>query len=180
MHNKRLLARLQSMFERAGINPLAVSVVGFACGPGSFTGVRMAASATQAIAVAADCLVAPVTTNDALLLSYHEADSKRAVCAIKSRGDAFYLSTRSQPVALYDMCPDWLSGDEPLLGDMPPWWPSAHDSVVTHSDPLLLVKHAEVQFLSGAAQNPERALPVYFSGDSPWKKKSTSPSGARS
>ena len=106
-HNQKLLGLLDGLFETAGVSPRALDVLGFACGPGSFTGVRMAASAVQAIAASADCGVIAVKTIDALFLS--SDSSAESVCAIKSRGEAYYLCRPDSEPQLWDTCPDWVS-----------------------------------------------------------------------
>ena len=167
-HNRKLLNSLDKLFAQAQIKPRAIDVVGFACGPGSFTGVRMAASAVQAIAMAASCKVVPVTTSRAL---FESADIHGSIlCAIKSRGDAYYLANPNSDHEFHDSCPDWVDGTEQLVGERPNWWPSDAEVRVVHSDPSILMRYVEREFQNGAAKSPELALPLYFSGDSPWKK----------
>ena len=166
-HNQKLLGSLDELFKRANIKPRELDVVGFACGPGSFTGVRMAASAVQAIAAAAECGVVPVTTSQALFESVNLEDP--VVCAIKSRGEAYYLCRPESEHELFDSCPDWISGAEYLVGERPSWWPQDVAVEKVHSDPNILVRYVESQHLRGLAKSPELALPMYFSGDSPWK-----------
>ena len=171
-HNQKLLSALDALFKQAQLKPRALDVVGFACGPGSFTGVRMAASAVQAIATAANCEVVPVTTSRALFESFELKEN--VVCSIKSRGDAYYLCQPDSDHELYDTRPDWVTGRESLVGERPNWWPDHSESgpevAVMHSDPSLLVRYVERELQRGAGKSPELALPLYFSGDSPWKK----------
>lgn len=169
-HNKNLLPLLEELFREAGIRPLDLDVIGFACGPGSFTGVRMSAAAVQALAAAASCRVVPVQTNRALFLS--AGVSENTVCAIRSRGDAYYLSLPDGlENELHDACPTWVNEEVQLLGERPNWWPTEREPEVVHSDPRILLSYIVEQFENGSSVTAEMALPVYFSGDSPWRKQ---------
>jgi tRNA threonylcarbamoyladenosine biosynthesis protein TsaB len=93
-HNEHLLAMLDTLFQQAGLVPTDVELVGFGCGPGSFTGVRIAAAAAQAVAFAADAMVVPVASSHVLALSAAKTMSVAKVwlCCLPSRGETYYLS----------------------------------------------------------------------------------------
>ena len=59
MDNQRVLQTLDDLFNTAGISVRSLNVIGFACGPGSFTGVRMAAAVVQVEETSADMHEAP-------------------------------------------------------------------------------------------------------------------------
>ena len=52
-HNERVLPMLDELLHAAGLCPTHIQLIGFGAGPGSFTGVRIAASIAQGIALAA-------------------------------------------------------------------------------------------------------------------------------
>lgn len=62
-HNEYLLQMLDDLLAEAGIAPRELSAVGFAAGPGSFTGIRISAAASQALALAAGACVIPVSSS---------------------------------------------------------------------------------------------------------------------
>ena len=65
-HTELIFALIDEALEEARIDRKAIDLVAFGRGPGSFTGVRIAASVAQGIAFAHDLPVAPVSTLFAL------------------------------------------------------------------------------------------------------------------
>lgn len=65
-HSETLLPLVRKMLADAGISVGVLDGIAFGCGPGAFTGLRVACAAAQGLAVAADLPVLPVVTLEAL------------------------------------------------------------------------------------------------------------------
>ena len=93
MHAKLLLPALDELFAEAQITRSMLEGVAFGRGPGAFTGVRIATAASQAIAMAFDLPVAPVSTLAAIAKRVHrEKGFNKVAVAIDARMGEVYLS----------------------------------------------------------------------------------------
>ena len=185
-HNERLLPMLQALTEEAGLSRPklleAIDSVAFGRGPGSFTGVRIAAAAAQAIALAADATVLRVSSSEALALAALRVleEAGGVISAIRSRRDLYYLAAyqrRDDNVQLCEADTLWDSppgfrgqlAGWPLIGERPGWWSGTFVEVPAVDADVLLDVACRMH-AAGEAVAVEAGLPEYFSGDSPWRK----------
>ena len=91
-HAALILPMIESLLAEAGLTNAGLDACAFGCGPGSFTGVRIAASVTQGIAFAAGLPVVPVSTLASMAQGgMRESGMPRMLAALDARKQEVYL-----------------------------------------------------------------------------------------
>lgn len=88
-HSERILQSIASLLADAGIAARDLSAVAFGCGPGAFTGLRLACGVAQGIAIGAGIGVIPVDSLAALAL---QAGEGRVLAATDARMGEVYFA----------------------------------------------------------------------------------------
>ncbi len=184
-HARLLLPMLDELLAEAGLKPAQLDAIAFGRGPGSFTGVRIAASVAQGIAFAADLPVLPVSTLAALARdALQRTTVTQVLAAIDARmGEiywaAFARDAHGEPQALTDeqvalataVCvpagTEWFG-----IGS---GWAVYETALRAHFGNTLsgidatalpraaqIVQLAAVDFTAGRAVPAEQAMPVYL------------------
>lgn len=90
-HSELILPMMDSILAEAGLTPGALTAVAFACGPGSFTGLRISAGVAQGVAIAADIPVLPVSSLRALAQrAWREHQATQVLAAFDARMEELY------------------------------------------------------------------------------------------
>lgn len=89
-HARLLLPMIDELLAEAGIKPTALDALAFGRGPGSFTGLRIAAGIAQGIAYGADIPAAPVSTLATIAQSALTEDADGVMVAIDARMQEVY------------------------------------------------------------------------------------------
>ena len=90
-HTQLILLQAQTLLDEAGLTIQQLDGLAFGCGPGSFTGVRIATSVVQGMAFGADLPVVPVSTLAAMaqhMVEQHQAS--HVISAIDARMGGIY------------------------------------------------------------------------------------------
>ncbi len=174
-HNEVLLEMVDGLFRSADLRPAALEGVCFNAGPASFTGVRLAAAAAQAIGFATGALVAPIRSSELLAAHAFAQGEEAVVTSTRSRAQLYYLAffTKdggcAQPDALMDAVPAWWQPGTCVAGQPPPWLDATVTAMVDERPAATLLGIGQARWPGGAFGPPERALPIYVSGDDPWR-----------
>ena len=190
-HNQLVLGMIDELMTWAALEPRELDAVAFGRGPGSFTGVRIAAGIAQAISFAAAIPAVPMSTLAILAeTAFDQHTDLDVVCAVlRSRPGEICLGGYErhsavcavvQPDAVLRVdeltWPAWLEGRCGVFGDAADLFDAAllpdrciRDATLTpHAQALLrlagnaLGRHDTV--------TAEQALPVYLEGTRPWRK----------
>ena len=163
LHNEIVLSMVDAVLSASPIARDEVACVAFSAGPGSFTGVRIAAGIAQGIALAWEIPVCPVQTSKAMAFSSLEQDRRLTefVTSRRSRQSFVYVAGfDSRYGNLTTTSSDQLV-DEKVY--------RVKHRIVSDSQVALSARHVLriAQREVGGWLNAEQGLPVYVEGDTP-------------
>jgi len=98
-HNRIILPMIKEVLADAETSLSMIDAIAFGCGPGSFTGVRIAAGVVQGLSLGLDCPVIPISTLAALAFeAMMECHVDHAHAAIDARmGEVYWGSYQKVP-----------------------------------------------------------------------------------
>jgi len=182
--SRQLFPLLNELLERLDLQPAQLDCVAFGCGPGGFTGVRVAASAAQGLAYATGQPVCRISTLAALALAAarEEGDGDYVVCTDARMGEVYMGSysvsaggvTSLQADALIDpqaFAADALPGNAIAAGDGWAAYPALLQTcgdrigkVLTEARPdaAAVLQLARLDYAAGNTVQPHEALPNYL------------------
>ncbi len=92
MHSRLLYPMLNELMDQAGIKPKQLDAVVFGKGPGSFTGLRIAAATAQGIGFACDIPLIGVSTLQAMATqSHNELQAQQVISIMDARMNELYV-----------------------------------------------------------------------------------------
>jgi len=182
-----LLPQIKNLLNKAGIELKQVDALAFGRGPGSFTGLRIAAASIQGLALALDKPVIPVSTLEAMAwTAIHAKGASQVLTLLDARMDEVYWcawqAEEGWPTALVA---EQLSAPEavnlPVLADATAAWvlvgsgagyvdrlASTVTTKLTQQLPTLLpsakaiVHLAHRAWLKGEVVDAGEAIPIYL------------------
>lgn len=109
-HTSIILPMMQSILDSAGLTLAELDAIAFGCGPGSFTGIRIAASLAQGLAYANDLPVIPVSSLAATAqAAYMSRGWDRLITAVDARmGQIYWDAYRVENNAVIAVFPEEL------------------------------------------------------------------------
>jgi tRNA threonylcarbamoyladenosine biosynthesis protein TsaB len=192
-HSELILPMMDALLADAGMRLEELDCLAFVRGPGSFTGVRIAASVAQGAAFGADLPVVPVSSLQALAQGARRKNGARNVLsALDARMNEVYwaawrvdaggtmrlLGNESVCAPEQAAVPDgddwtgvgsgWDSYAEILLARCGRT-PQVHAGAMIHAQDAASI--AATLFVEGAAVPAEQALPVYLRDQVAWAKQ---------
>tara|TARA_R110002124_G_scaffold85971_3_gene222702 strand:- start:95661 stop:96356 length:696 start_codon:yes stop_codon:yes gene_type:complete len=194
-HTRLLMPMVRELLLASGLVPADLDALAFACGPGSFTGLRIATGVVQGLAWGLDIPVVPVSSLEAVALGAIKTlnipeYSGIAVAFDARMGEVYWgcFECRSGlPVLLGEeqVCPPSKvalpSGLDHWYGVGPGWqyrsgMPSAITGQAETVDEALVLRAswvarlAVIRYRQGKAVPAEQAQPVYIRDEVAWKK----------
>ena len=185
-HALLILPMIDALLAEAGVPVGALDAIAYGRGPGSFTGVRIAASVVQGIAFAADLPVVAVSTLATLALgAMRTTGAHRVMAALDARMAEVYwgLYAREEPDALPRLLgEECVCAPETVALPESGVWTAAGSGWASYRQALLeragqrvsgvlpdlepragdLVSLAAQGYRQGAVLRPEEAVPVYL------------------
>ncbi len=184
-HAELILGMMEQLLKHAGIQLGALDALAFGRGPGSFTGVRIAASVVQGAAFGATLPVVPISTLAAIAQGqFRRTGQRHLLAALDARMDEVYWGCYSvgEDGLATPCCEECVSAPERIsappgnawTGVGPGW--SVHgqalsqrlgdrlDSINPHGlcEARDIATLAVEALLAGRHVPPERAIPVYL------------------
>jgi len=194
-HTRLLMPMVRSLLSEQGLAPADLDALAFACGPGSFTGLRIATGVVQGMAWGLELPVIPVSSLEAVAFGAIESFDGREGDAIAVAFDArmgevywgCYEIQSSLPrlMGKERVCPPsavCLEGDAGRWFGAGPGWKFRSDMPSDVSEPMAMVDPDLLLRASWVARLAERALadgrtvpanqaqPVYIRDEVAWKK----------
>lgn len=177
-HNELLLPMIQQVLREAQLDFIDLDAIAFGAGPGSFVGVRIAASVAQGLTFAAQKPVIRLSSLHIMAqTAYHDHHLDKVMIAMDARMQQAYIGQyklqdklmlpvqpdRIVPIDQIEPIPDYTVIGEVQRKDNEPI-PQLHA--------IDMLPLAHYYYTKGELLKPEQALPIYLDEAKQWKKLS--------
>ena len=194
-HTQCLLPMVKSLLAQADVQMADLQAIAYGRGPGSFTGIRIAAGVAQGLAFGLDCPVIPVSTLAAQALRAHlqlqQPHNSAYACSLDARMGEVYWGEYTiddnhpelalavveervcDPQQAQVMSASYVAcGSGVALAAMPAGILTQALQVLPELEPRAeeMARLAGADFALGRVCQPEHALPVYLRDEVTWQK----------
>ena len=186
-HTEKLLGILEGMMKKEPIDFCELDAIAAGCGPGSFTGIRLACSVVQGLAYSSSI---PAIRVSSLEIMAEHINKKHRVKDVVTLVDAhmkqLYLGrfiydrqglffSKEEALEVKDFCTSNFNSDTCFVGNGCELVKSKIDKlkskVYLHlPNALDLLSLAKKKFEKGETVSPEKLLPIYLTGEEHWVK----------
>jgi tRNA threonylcarbamoyladenosine biosynthesis protein TsaB len=193
-HNKLLFTILEELLPGGDLRKHGIEAIAYGCGPGSFTGLRIAASTVQGLAYSSDLPAVAVSTLAVLAQSALREGAVEAgdsvLCTLDARINEVYSAVYAfeNNLAVLQEGP-WASSPSDLMPQVSgvlravgsgcsflDQFPAPLRAKIQSTSPDLLphardlIPLAQAKFERGEVQSPGMVQPVYVRDEISWKK----------
>jgi tRNA threonylcarbamoyladenosine biosynthesis protein TsaB len=188
---ERLLAVVDELLARAGLDVAGLDGIAFGRGPGSFTGLRVAAAVAQGLAAPARVPLLPVSSLLCLAQrAWRSEKVERAVACVDAHmGEIYWGEFEVRDGVLLAVGPERLGAPSELVPPSGSAWAAVGGGFAAQRDALAAVLAKAARALpelepaaedlfpaaaealaAGRAASPREALPVYLREHTAWRR----------
>ena len=186
-----VLPLVRELLEEANLELTDLDGITFGRGPGSFTGLRVAAAVTQGIGLSVGLPILPISSLAALAWqAHHEHGLNRVlVCVDAHMGEVFWGTFGIKGGLVVPSSPECLTKPEAVNWNGTSPWGAVGSGCETYSQSLAplfskaervltglrpratdLFGQAQADLVAGRIQSAEQAIPSYLRDETAWQK----------
>ena len=191
-HTQRLLPMVSEVLDQAGVKQQQLDAIVYGRGPGSFTGIRIAAGVAQGLSFGLDVPLIAVSTLAAMAVQAHELyPNCISLCTLDARMNEVYAGTYGVDMQASDLVtilaheqvlspslvaipeqPFVVCGSGMQVADFPAHIVGQARACMPDMEPMAqhMVALGVAQLAQDKGQLPEHGLPVYLRDEITWQK----------
>lgn len=185
-HTERLLGLIQNLMQDQKLNFKELHAIAVGCGPGSFTGVRLACAVAQGLSYSSDIPVIKVSSLEIMAEHFHKKyQAQEVVILINAHMNQIYMgrfyykdqlvSSSEVGIPIQEFTPNDFGDNTYFAGDgcglVKEKLNKYHQKVYKHyPNALDLLAIARKKLDKGETIFPQNLIPVYLTGEEHWKK----------